>query len=250
MKKYLIIPTLLLLTFIVSCNQNELLSFDNQSTENTSIFYQEVKQNFPVDKNLSSIYEVKVYVTTLSDVDRTYNITVDPISTAVSEHYSLPTSSVTIPANSYEGIYIVNGTDDEDLDTGGEILILHLDSGSDNILDGKDTLQLTLYEACPENDSLKLIINFDGYANEESWDIRDSDNLIIMSGGGYDQGFSYLEQEICLVDGTYTFTIHDSYGDGLYDGVTTGTYELSKGDIIYASGSGNYGFEESTTFTK
>jgi len=51
-----------------------------------------------------------------------------------------------------------------------------------------------------------------------------------------------------LPDGCYTFTIFDSFGDGLFDGNITGNYSLKCSIINHASGEGNFGSSETTDF--
>ena len=55
----------------------------------------------------------------------------------------------------------------------------------------------------------------DCHANEISWTIRDSSGNVVKTGGGYSVGLQHIFEETCLDSGCYTFTIYDSFGNGL-----------------------------------
>ncbi len=63
-----------------------------------------------------------------------------------------------------------------------------------------------------------LALTFDCWSNETSWDIKNSIGGIVHSGGGYSGGTGgqTINESFCLSEGCYTFTIYDSYGDGMY----------------------------------
>ena len=62
-----------------------------------------------------------------------------------------------------------------------------------------------------------IIINLDQYQSETSWDIKDSTGSIVADGSGYWSQVDYANvlETRCLPAGALTFTIYDSYGDGL-----------------------------------
>ena len=63
----------------------------------------------------------------------------------------------------------------------------------------------------------KVIINLDQYQSETSWDIKDTNGTIYASGGTYNSQPDYATVVIPvqIPKGDLTFTIYDSYGDGL-----------------------------------
>ncbi|MDX1653285.1 MAG: S8 family serine peptidase [Brumimicrobium sp.] len=64
---------------------------------------------------------------------------------------------------------------------------------------------------------LQLVL--DCYGSEITWEITDDSNgNVIHSGGGYANvaGGTTVNESLCLAVGCYTFTINDSYGDGMY----------------------------------
>ncbi len=120
-------------------------------------------------------------------------------------------------------------------------------------------------QAAIDNVSLKGIMNtsepacipatlnlvFDNYPEETSWTLYDSNNQLIDEGGPYDtepQGGSKTIS-FCLDPGCYTFTIKDSYGDGMCCDYGSGSYSLVEDDTqnVLASG-GSFASIEETDF--
>lgn len=61
-----------------------------------------------------------------------------------------------------------------------------------------------------------LILNTDNYPEETTWEVTDANGAVLYSGGPYDQDLTAYETDLCLdPDLCYTFTIFDSYGDGI-----------------------------------
>ena len=66
-------------------------------------------------------------------------------------------------------------------------------------------------DACGKS-QVEVEIERDRYGSDVSFDIKDSSDNTVM------EGTSYLDSSTrsdygCLMDGSYTFTIYDSYGD-------------------------------------
>ena len=96
---------------------------------------------------------------------------------------------------------------------------------------------------------INIEFNFDGYADETSWNIIDSYGVTIATGGGYTNGQPTAIELIDSVPfGSYTFNLYDSYGDGLSyptDGWCLVTDSCSLADTL-AFAVGNFG----TLYTK
>ena len=89
-------------------------------------------------------------------------------------------------------------------------------------------------------------INTDEYPGETTWAITDnSTGETVASGGPYADAFTLISESGTFCEGCYTFTINDSYGDGICCGEGTGSYVLALDGQTYASG-GEFGFSEST----
>lgn len=62
-----------------------------------------------------------------------------------------------------------------------------------------------------------IIINLDQYQSETSWDIKDTNGVVVADGSGYwsEPQYGIVIEQRCLPPIPLTFTIYDSYGDGL-----------------------------------
>jgi len=100
-----------------------------------------------------------------------------------------------------------------------------------------------------------LHINLDQYQSETSWDIKDSNGVIIESGGSYGSMVDYQSFSVpmCLPVGQLSFTIYDSYGDGLAGslwGGQDGSYYLTQcNDTLVNGNIANFGFDSTHVFT-
>lgn len=92
-----------------------------------------------------------------------------------------------------------------------------------------------------------FVLTTDNYGGETSWQLVSGSSGTLHSGGGLTSRTQYTEQW-CLADGDYTFTIFDSYGDGICCGYGSGSYSLTiGGESIFAGGS--FASEQSHSFT-
>lgn len=63
---------------------------------------------------------------------------------------------------------------------------------------------------------LSLDLNLDCWGSETSWELTDASSTVLYSGSGYaDASPMLIEEDFCVDYGCYTFTINDSYGDGM-----------------------------------
>jgi hypothetical protein len=196
-----------------------------------------------VDIGGTKEYEVKVFATQKSGNDRTFNLKVVPeTTTASAATYTVP-ASVTIPAGSTEGVFKVNLTDVNIGD--GKVLVLDIEP-QDGLYKGNAT-KINISQVCPFND-VRLNLIFDGYASECTWELFDSSNNVIASGGPWADGTKTASAKFCLANGTYTFTIYDAYGDGL-SYPSNGSATLIANGVEKFSIVGDFGDEASRTFT-
>lgn len=96
---------------------------------------------------------------------------------------------------------------------------------------------------------LSLSITFDNYPEETSWTVKNSGGTTVASGGTYGSqpDGSTLNLDVNLTAGDYTFTINDSYGDGICCSYGSGSYTLSSGSTTIKTG-GSFSSSESTSF--
>ena len=90
-----------------------------------------------------------------------------------------------------------------------------------------------------------VVINSGNWANDISWDITNSNGLILGSGSGYYTNYtdSVGVDTICLADGCYNFNMYDSYGNGW----TGGNYVIYVNSVSIATGgllSGSFGTDQ------
>jgi lysyl endopeptidase len=100
-----------------------------------------------------------------------------------------------------------------------------------------------------ETNTVVLNLNTDDFANETSWEFRDGNDNLIDSGSGYGDFQNIIETiNIPLLDECYTFTILDSYGDGICCGFGNGSYSLEDENGTVIISGGDFGASESVTF--
>lgn len=116
-------------------------------------------------------------------------------------------------------------------------------------------IKVNFKRMCFSNTIIHTLV-LDRYGSETTWNIKNSSGVVVQSGGPYSDAPSNVLQPqtpmtFTLPDGTYTYTINDAYGDGLFTSATvSGTYNVSKdcGSVL-VSGGGNFGVIKTHTFT-
>ena len=138
-----------------------------------------------------------------------------------------------------------------DTDSDGIPDITDLDDDDDGIYDtqeicGTDPLELIFTR------DIEITIDLDEWENETSWELV-YNGIVISSGSGYQSTDDIVTRTVTVDDaGTYTFTIVDSYGDGLTgnggsDENGLSSYSINVDGInVYSSGnSPGFGFQSS-----
>jgi len=94
---------------------------------------------------------------------------------------------------------------------------------------------------------MEISLLTDNYGSETSWDVTDPDGNVVVSDSGYASNTQY-NLDYCLSPTCdYTFTIRDSYGDGICCSWGSGSYLVTYGGDEVVSG-GSFAFVESTNF--
>ena len=90
-------------------------------------------------------------------------------------------------------------------------------------------------------ESLIIDITPDNYASEISWDLVDEAGGTVASG-------NFNGTELCLGADCYTFTMYDSFGDGICCSYGQGSYSVTDGNGLELASGGDYGSSESSSF--
>lgn len=98
-------------------------------------------------------------------------------------------------------------------------------------------------------EDVTLTILLDSYPSETSWNITNADNNVVASGSGYSGAGSTVTEVIALDPGNYTFTMIDSFGDGICCAYGNGMYELTDASNNVLAAGGEFASQESTPFT-
>jgi len=106
------------------------------------------------------------------------------------------------------------------------------------------------YSAVLNAHSLDLTIVLDAIGSHTTWEIRNSGNEVIASGGPYANFQNGLVEtaSICAVDGCYDFVIMDANGNGICCVNGNGSYELVDQDGNVLASGGEFGAQETTNF--
>lgn len=191
-----------------------------------------------VDVGGSKTADIVLYSTLITGSDRTFDIIVDPTSTAAAGSYTVP-SSVTIPSGTNEGVLSIVLTD---TNLGIGVNSLKLSVGPQEGLSRGGTATLNYIQNCTEV-TATLNFLFDFYSSETGWQIKDALGGVVASkdAGTYADGIGTASESITLCAGRdYTLTVTDAFGDGMNDGVITGDYSLVIGGVTKVAASGNF----------
>lgn len=101
---------------------------------------------------------------------------------------------------------------------------------------------------CTDNE-VTISITFDNYPEETSWTLVSDSGQTVASGGTYasQPDGSKLTEVLCLPDDCYTFTINDSFGDGICCAYGNGSYSVTDASGSLASG-GSFASSDVTSF--
>ena len=98
---------------------------------------------------------------------------------------------------------------------------------------------------------LDIVITLDDYPGETSWvlsnDLTAQDVFSSSPFSGLETG-STLTDHVCLNEGCYTFTMNDSYGDGMCCANGNGSYTVTNPALGVVATGGSFTFTESTSF--
>jgi len=102
--------------------------------------------------------------------------------------------------------------------------------------------------SCPVGTEFQLTVLTDNYPGETTWTLVNTcTGLTEASGGPYATSATTYTENACIPSGEYTFTINDSWGDGICCSYGSGSYTVEFGGVVEKEG-GAFTTTESTTF--
>jgi hypothetical protein len=241
MKKiYTLILAFVALSFFNSCTD------EVEAPQTNYITFGDSAYRMGIDPGASATVVIPVYTANITGADRVYDLTSGATSTAPAGSFTLP-SSITIPAGTNKAELSINVTD-TNLDCFNELVV---DFPITEGLSNGGSATLTYFQnpspncATPITATLDFV--FDAYASEISWEVQDVLGGTVLTGGGnYADGQGAASESITLcANRCYTLVVRDSYGDGLG---SPGVYNLTVGGVVKATGSGNFGDDNSSQF--
>lgn len=182
-------------------------------------FERDMSAEIGLDSGESATQEITVYASNITNNDRTFDIQVSDATTLEQAGYDVP-DSVTVPGGTNEGTFTV-GVSNVNLGLAGKELIFFLSETSE--LSSGDPYEISVFRTCVGTEFV-IDLAFDAYASEIEWSLEDSDGNELITVGGYKDGAATASKSLCLDPGTYTFTVTDSFGDGLDPGSITISY--------------------------
>ena len=111
-----------------------------------------------------------------------------------------------------------------------------------------DTLLFNFTTSPVSTNLVKVAVRTDNAPTETTWEIKNSLNAVVASGGPYTDPNKLYQQTYTMPQADcYTFTIHDAGGNGICCSNGNGGYEVSSSGTIIMQG-GSFAYSESAEF--
>lgn len=134
------------LLLIYSCDDYEPTMFN--SSNGTFLSFSQNIYTLPVVRDADGSVELVLNSSTTSPVDRVYNLEIIPEETTANPAtYTFP-STITIPANSYQGFATVTGVDNNLVDDIPDPLVFRISNLTNEFMDTNQIL-INIVEVCP-----------------------------------------------------------------------------------------------------
>lgn len=146
MKKYILIA--LIAMFTVSCDEDVLI-YDNVNGQ-SFLKFETTAESLPIPFTGTETIMVPISVSTISTSDRTVGVSVVAEGTTLESGNYTFSQQVTIPANSYEGMLTVTGTNDNIAIGVNETIVFKIDDLSTGDFNASsNTLTVSAFLNCP-----------------------------------------------------------------------------------------------------
>ncbi len=139
---------------MTSCDENidPILSNGVESENRTFLSFANTTVSLPITIDDTGSVDLILNSSTISSTDRTFNINLEMESNADPATYTLP-GSVTIPANSYQGVLTINGADNGLVDATVKQIVFSLTGLPDNVDMDLNRIVVNVFEVCPVPDT-------------------------------------------------------------------------------------------------
>ncbi len=127
-------------------------------------------------------------------------------------------------------------------------LILDVDDFDDDNDGILDTQELCRTNPATTNTSIEVIILTDNFPGETTWTLNAPSGQIANGGPYANQGTTYTAVINTIETGTFTFTINDSFGDGICCAYGTGSYSVILDGATTVASGGSFTDDEITNF--
>ena len=229
--RFSIFLALVISSLLLGCSSED----DNYKTftgPQDALLFNKSASTFEFTATAATFTEVLISSTQVSDVDRVVPVVVSPLSTATASMYSIDMSTAVIRAGQTTAKLKINSGSFAALPTDGSARQIILVFGPNfYALPNRTNHAVNVQRGC-ESTKVNLTINFDPYASEIGWLLKNSSNVTIATSPAYADGLANFATQFCLTAGSYTFIMTDSYGDGIAPGnynlkLTNGTTLVS-----------------------
>ncbi|WP_124980115.1 hypothetical protein [Nonlabens xiamenensis] len=132
---------------LIGCEE-DLVIYDNVNGP-ALVAFSNSSFDLEIEIDATGSVTVPVNVSTISDMDRTFNIEVsqDPEENTLVDMSVMIPSTVTIPANSYTGEVVITGQDVPGVDTAVETVVLRIEDGAGFSVGQPTTINV--FQVCP-----------------------------------------------------------------------------------------------------
>jgi len=145
MKKLNLIVALAITALLSSC-EPDVVIYDGAGGKSL-VTFESTSYALPITIDATGFVDINVFVSTISSTERTFGLAVNnDATTIIPGSVTIPTT-VTIPANSYEGTVRLNGTDIVGVETSAELLVLTV-VADDVTAVGLPTI-VSVFQVCP-----------------------------------------------------------------------------------------------------
>ena len=180
MKNNIKILLLLVMVSVFSCDENEQPYYDgNVNASRTFVSFAKTSYNLPVVIDDTGSVDIVISVSTLSASDRTYMLTLDTEKTTADLSTFVLPSSITVPANSYQGTATIVGMDNDLVEPEAEKIVFNVSGLNDTEDIDKPEVTVNIFEICPVPDDYLV----GEYALVDSNGNLGDENVTITVGG-------------------------------------------------------------------